>query len=325
VSGPTPVTSAQASSRVNADVLAAGAVCWRHGADGLEVVLIHRPKYNDWSWPKGKVEPGETLPETAVREVQEETGLDIHLGIPLPTAEYMVGGKNLKKVFYWSAEVKGDAVFEPMNEREVDEARWFPVAKARTKLTSYADRDQLDVLEKYDSTDALSAWPLILVRHGKAFPRSKWYETEHVRPLLKLGTRQAMALTGLLGAWETKRLMSSPWKRCMATLTPLSAATGKPIKKVPTLSEKTTAANPGKTTRFIEKLLEKGRPVIYCTHRPVLPTIFDVYKAHAPKHVAEKLPKEDPYLKPGEVLIAYVRPGPVPRIVEIERVRPIDS
>ena len=129
---PSSVASAQKSSRVTADVLAAGAVCWRHGSKGLEVVLIHRPKYNDWSWPKGKVDPGETLPETAVREVKEETGLDIRLGIPLPTAEYKVGGKNTKKVFYWSAEVRGDAAFAPMNEREVDRAKWFPVEKART-------------------------------------------------------------------------------------------------------------------------------------------------------------------------------------------------
>jgi 8-oxo-dGTP pyrophosphatase MutT (NUDIX family)/phosphohistidine phosphatase SixA len=322
---PSEVSSAQASSRVTADVLAAGAVCWRHGPKGLEVVLIHRPKYNDWSWPKGKVDPGETLPEAAIREVKEETGFDIHLGIPLPSAEYTVGKNTLKKVFYWSAEVKDEADFAPVNKREVDTAGWFPVDKARSKLTSFADREQLDALEKFAETDALRAWPLILVRHGKAFPRAKWYETEHVRPLLKLGTRQAMALTGLLGAWGVRKLVSSPWKRCMATLTPLSAATGKSIKKVSTLSEKATAANPDKTARYIEKLLAKGKPVIYCTHRPVLPTIFSVYAAHAPKRVEAKLPKDDPYLKPGEVLIAYVRPGPVPRIVEIERVRPIDS
>ena len=186
------VASAQASSRVSADVLAAGAVCWRQGPKGLEVVLIHRPKYNDWSWPKGKVDPGETLPEAAIREVKEETGFDIHLGIPLPSAQYTVGRNTLKKVFYWSAEVKDEADFAPLNAREVDTAAWFPVDKARAKLTSYSDREQLDALEKFAETDALRSWPLILVRHGKAFPRAKWYETEHVRPLLKLGTRQAM-------------------------------------------------------------------------------------------------------------------------------------
>ena len=322
---PSTVASAQASSRVTADILAAGAVCWRNGAEGIEVALIHRPRYNDWSWPKGKVEPGETLPEAAIREVREETGFDVRLGVPLPTAEYMVGGKNLKKVFYWSAEVKGEATFAPHNPREVDEAVWLPIAEARTKLTAYADREQLDALEKFDETDALRAWPLILVRHGKAFPRAKWYETEHVRPLLAFGTRQAMALTGLLSAWEVRKLVSSPWKRCVATLAPFSAATGKSIKKVSTLSEKATAANPDKTARYIEKLLEKGKPTAFCTHRPVLPTILRVFAEHAPKRVAQVLPTEDPYLKPGEILVAYVRPGTVARIVEIERFRPIDA
>ena len=322
---PSTVASAQASSRVTADILAAGAVCWRNGAEGIEVALIHRPRYNDWSWPKGKVEPGETLPEAAIREVREETGFDVHLGVPLPTAEYMVGGKNLKKVFYWSAEVRGEATFAPHNPREVDEAVWLPIAEARTKLTSYADRDQLDALEKYNETDALRAWPLILVRHGKAFPRAKWYETEHVRPLLALGTRQAMALTGLLAAWEVKKLVSSPWKRRVATLAPFSAATGKSIKKVAALSEKATAANPDKTARCIEKLLDKGKPTAFCTHRPVVPTVLKVFAAHAPKRIAEKLPTEDPYLKPGEILVAYVRPGTIARIVEVERFRPIDA
>lgn len=319
------VDDARASSRVTADVLAAGAVCWRHGERGLEVVLIHRPRYNDWSWPKGKVETGETLPETAIREVKEETGLDIHLGVPLPAAEYTVGKSNLKKVFYWSAQVKGEQRFAPLNPREVDRAKWFPVGEARSKLTSYSDRAQLDALETFDSTDALRAWPLVLVRHGKAFPRAKWHETEHVRPLLALGTRQAMALTGLLGAWDIKKLVSSPWKRCMATLTPFAAATGRAIKKASVLSEKACAANPEKTARAIEKLLFKGRPTAYCTHRPVLPTIFSVYAKHAPERVIQQLPTEDPYLKPGEILVAYVRPGSVPRIVEIERFRPIDS
>ncbi|MGO1312681.1 MAG: NUDIX hydrolase, partial [Brevibacterium aurantiacum] len=118
---------------------------------------------------------------------------------------------------------------------------------------------------------------------------------------------------------------SSPWKRCVATLAPLSAATGKSIRKVSCLSEKASSANPDKTSRYIEKLLEKGKPVIYCTHRPVLPLILSVYAKHAPQRIAEKLPKEDPYLKPGEIIVAYVRPGAVPRIVEFERIRPIDA
>lgn len=322
---PTAVTNAEESARLQADVLAAGAVCWREGRSGLEVLLVHRPRYDDWSWPKGKVDKGETLPECAVREVAEETGFDIHLGLPMPSARYTVGRRLTKHVSYWAAEVTSDKPAKPDDPKEIDRAEWFPVGTARAKLSRFADREQLDRLEHAHRTGALRAWALIIVRHGKAFPRSKWHETEHVRPLLALGTRQSMALTGLLAAWRIKRVVSSPWKRCVATLKPYSAAVGRSIKTVAPLSEKANAANPKKTAKALIAILEKGKPTVICTHRPVLPTVLAVLADHAPAGLAERLPKKDPYMNPGEILVAYVRPGPVPRIVEFERYRPIDA
>ncbi|WP_101653234.1 NUDIX hydrolase [Brevibacterium ihuae] len=322
---PTAVTNAEESARLQADVLAAGAVCWREGRSGLEVLLVHRPRYDDWSWPKGKVDKGETLPECAVREVAEETGFDIHLGLPMPSARYTVGRRLTKHVSYWAAEVTSDKPAKPDDPKEIDRAEWFPVGTARAKLSRFADREQLDRLEHAHRTGALRAWALIIVRHGKAFPRSKWHETEHVRPLLALGTRQSMALTGLLAAWRIKRVVSSPWKRCVATLKPYSAAVGRSIKTVAPLSEKANAANPKKTAKALVAILEKGKPTVICTHRPVLPTVLAVLADHAPAGLAERLPKKDPYMNPGEILVAYVRPGPVPRIVEFERYRPIDA
>lgn len=322
---PTAVTNAEESARLQADVLAAGAVCWREGRSGLEVLLVHRPRYDDWSWPKGKVDKGETLPECAVREVAEETGFDIHLGLPMPSARYTVGRRLTKHVSYWAAEVTSDKPAKPDDPKEIDRAEWFPVGTARAKLSRFADREQLDRLEHAHRTGALRAWALIIVRHGKAFPRSKWHETEHVRPLLALGTRQSMALTGLLAAWRIKKVVSSPWKRCVATLKPYSAAVGKSIKTVAPLSEKANAANPKKTAKALVAILEKGKPTVVCTHRPVLPTVLSVLADHAPTGLAERLPKKDPFMNPGEILVAYVRPGPVPRIVEFERYRPIDA
>ncbi len=322
---PTAVTNAEESARLQADVLAAGAVCWREGRSGLEVLLVHRPRYDDWSWPKGKVDKGETLPECAVREVAEETGFDIHLGLPMPSARYTVGRRLTKHVSYWAAEVTSDKPAKPDDPKEIDRAEWFPVGTARAKLSRFADREQLDRLEHAHRTGALRAWALIIVRHGKAFPRSKWHETEHVRPLLALGTRQSMALTGLLAAWRIKKVVSSPWKRCVATLKPYSAAVGRSIKTVAPLSEKANAANPKKTAKALVAILEKGKPTVICTHRPVLPTVLAVLADHAPAGLAERLPKKDPYMNPGEILVAYVRPGPVPRIVEFERYRPIDA
>lgn len=319
------VSNAGESAGVRADVYAAGAVCWRERGGVLEVLLVHRPKYNDWSWPKGKVEPGETLPETAVREVAEETGYRIHLGIPLPAARYTVGKRLDKHVSYWAAQVKSDASPAPENPKEIDEAAWCPAQTALSRLSAHADREQLTRLMQAHATGSLFTWPFILVRHGKAFPRAKWHETESVRPLLGLGTVQAMALTGLLSAWKIKRVYSSPWKRCVATVKPIAAALGKNVRLLAPLSEKAHTLAPQKTVKTIEKLLLKEQPAVVCTHRPVLPSILHVLGEHAPAGVRAELPQEDPYLHPGEVLIAHVRRGPVPRIVALERFRPIDG
>lgn len=322
---PSPVSNAGESAHLHADVLAAGCVLWRDRAGELEVLLVHRPRYRDWSWPKGKVDKGETLPEAAVREVLEETGYTVTLGLPLPSSRYTVG-KNLRKhVSYWAAEVTQKPTGIVQNPREIDEIRWVTAERAKAMLTRFADRDQLDKVVHAHSTGTLRAWPFIIVRHGKAFPRAKWHEIEHERPLLAIGTRQSLALTGLLSAWPIKRLVSSPWKRCMATLAPMSAATGKSIRKRTTLSEKANAQNPQKTRAALEKILAKGVPTALCTHRPVLPTVLEVLADHSPDGLAKCLPRHDPFMNPGEILVAYVRPGAVPRIVEFERYRPIDT
>lgn len=322
---PTPVSSAGESARLDADVLAAGAVCWREVGTTLEVLLVHRPKYDDWSWPKGKVDAGETLPECAVREVWEETGYHIRLGIPLPSARYTVGKNLTKHVTYWAAEVRSNQPPQPDNPREIDRAKWVTTTQARRMLTRFADREQLDKLEHAQSTGSLYAWPLIIVRHGKAFPRAKWHETESLRPLLALGTRQAMSLSGLLAAWDIKKIYSSPWKRCIATVKPFAAAIGKPVKNAASMSEKANSDAPKKTRKTLSKLIDRGQPAIVCTHRPVLPTVLQTLAHHSAKGVADRLPDKDPYMNPGEILVAYVRPGGTPRIVAFERYRPIDS
>ncbi|GAB3063397.1 NUDIX hydrolase [Sediminivirga luteola] len=322
---PTPVRTAGASAGLDADVFAAGAVCWRERGGALEVLLVHRPRYRDWSWPKGKIEAGETLPECAVREVAEETGLQITLGRPLPSARYPVGKKLTKHVSYWAAEVRGEQAPQPENPREIDEARWMSVREAYRKLSRYDDRRQLDALTEAHAHDGLRTVPLIIVRHGKAFPRSKWHETESLRPLLALGTRQALALTGLLAAWRPVKLISSPWKRCVATLKPYSAAHGLTIKLKPEISEKANKKKPERAERLIGKLIQAGRPVAVCTHRPVLPSILRAIESASPPHVAKRLPRKDPYLAPGEILVAHVRLSPTPRVAAVERFRPIDS
>ncbi|GAA2102622.1 MULTISPECIES: NUDIX hydrolase [Brevibacterium] len=322
---PTPVSNAGESARLGAHVLAGGGVLWREAGEGIEVLLIHRPRYGDWSWPKGKVDPGETLPEAAVREIREETGHHVTLGLPLPSARYTVGRRLTKHVSYWAAEVTGPPADAIANPREIDEARWVTPERAAALLTRFHDREQLDKVVHAHSTGSLRAWPLIIVRHGKAFPRAKWHETEQERPLLAVGTRQALALTGLLRCWDLRKLVSSPWKRCVATLKPVSAASGRSIRLRGALSEKANAEDPERTAKVLRKIIRKGTPTALCTHRPVLPTVLRVLREFAPQGLADRLPRKDPFMNPGEILVAYVRPGPSPRIVEFERYRPIDA
>ncbi|MEV0223411.1 NUDIX hydrolase [Streptomyces sp. NPDC050704] len=125
-------------------VLAAGCVLWRRSPfDGeLEICLVHRPKYDDWSHPKGKLKRGELPLAGAVREVAEETGYECAPGPPLATLHYLANGRP-KQVSYWAAEV-GEGYFVP--NREVDRIRWLRVAAARERVTQVRDQELVDEL-----------------------------------------------------------------------------------------------------------------------------------------------------------------------------------
>ncbi|MFC5722596.1 NUDIX hydrolase [Streptomyces gamaensis] len=123
-------------------IRAAGCVLWRRGHGGLEIALVHRPKYDDWSHPKGKLKRGEDPLTGAVREVREETGMECAIGTELPTASYAVAG-GLKQVSYWEARATG-GTFAP--NREVDRLTWLPPTAARATLTHDRDRHLVDAL-----------------------------------------------------------------------------------------------------------------------------------------------------------------------------------
>jgi len=121
-------------------VLAAGGVVWRE-KEGLEVLLIHRPKYDDWTLPKGKLDDGEGPEEAAVRETEEETGFQVDLGDELPSTDYHDRYGRPKSVRYWIMHIRGGE-FRP--NKEVDEVRWLPLDEARDELTYPRDRAVLD-------------------------------------------------------------------------------------------------------------------------------------------------------------------------------------
>ncbi|MFC0581617.1 NUDIX hydrolase [Micrococcoides hystricis] len=308
-----------AETEPTARIQAAGALCWRIHEGELQVLLIHRPKYDDWSWPKGKLDPGETMPECAVREIAEEINLDIQLGIPLPITRYQVKNRS-KEVWYWAAEVTRQ---RPQPDGgEVDDFRWANVKTARKLLTMPGDQVPLDHLIAAHRHNALRTLPFVVVRHAKAKPRPTWTRAEGDRPLAATGRRQALAVAKLLSAWSPKYLVSSPWTRCIETLTPFVRATGLRLRHKKSLTEVAVTRSPGKAASTITKLLAKVRSTAVCTHRPVLPQVLEsLSKATDLKYAPElagALPARDPYLKPGAVIVCHQAPDRDGKIVAIE-------
>lgn len=314
-------------------VEAAGALVWRERKGALEVQLIHRPRYGDWSWPKGKVDPGETLRECAVREVAEETGHDVVLGIPLPMLRYRTPDHRFKRVHYWAARrtdtldepaVRARKPASPVDPEEIDDVTWVPVDRARSLLSRKLDRKPLDALVEAHAKGALATTPLLVARHARARKRSAWSGSEEDRPLTPAGYLQAALLVPIAAAYGVREITTSRWLRCADTIAPYGRATGLTSGMSFDLTEIAHAKAPGKVTRSVTELLASGVPSMICTHRPVLPTVLGVLGDHARSSVRAQLPSENPYLKPAEVLVAHVAQTPKgPRVVAVEQTRPL--
>ncbi|MBB1508519.1 NUDIX hydrolase [Tessaracoccus sp. MC1756] len=249
-------------------IRAAGAVVLRGTGDDVEVLMIHRPAYDDWSLPKGKGTVDELAPQTAVREVFEEAGVAVRLGLRLPPIEYKLS-KGLKAVQYWRAEVLAEHPFEP--NREVDKIRWARIDRAMRTLT-YADERRLlsTALLKPRTT------PLLLVRHGKAMLRKDWSGPDQERRLTGRGRRQARELAQLFGAYGVEHLVSSSSTRCVETLRPYAEQRGLEIVTEDVLTEEEGTVHPREVRRFVARLFKRTTaPTALCGHRPVLPAMFE--------------------------------------------------
>jgi 8-oxo-dGTP pyrophosphatase MutT (NUDIX family)/phosphohistidine phosphatase SixA len=310
-------------------VQAAGALVWRERGGELEVLLVHRPRYDDWSWPKGKLDLGESLPAAAAREVAEETGSPIVLGAPLPGLRYRTADGRAKRVHLWAARPAGavrDAA--PLRARlpvarasldEIDDVRWTTAAKARRRLTLASDAVPLDALVRMYDKGRLATDPLVIARHGRARQRSAWKGEETDRPLTPSGRAQAEALVPVLAAFGVRDVITSRWERCSATVEPYARATGAEPGGA-YLSEAEHERSPARVAGGVRELLESRRHAVLCTHRPVLPTVLDVLGQHSRRSVADALPTEDPYLRPGEVLVAHVgQTTKGPRVMAVEQ------
>ena len=204
-----PGTAQQRSSQTK-PILAGGAVVTREDpVRGTEVLIIHRTRYNDWTLPKGKLDAGESLPACAVREVLEETGVTIRLGVPLDTVRYDTAN-GVKQVEYWGGTVLETAPRPP--DDEVDVVSWLPVRAALSRLTYAHDHF---LVQQY--LDQPPTTPLIIVRHGKAMDRKDWSKKDTARPVNARGRRQSRLLVPMLGAYGISRLVSSTSARCIGT------------------------------------------------------------------------------------------------------------
>lgn len=320
-----PYSAARSASGLHdihpdSSVLAAGVIPWRENGRGLEVLVIHRPRYDDWSWPKGKLDEGETLPECAVRETQEEIGLSVTLGLPLPSIHYTVGSGASKEVWYWAAEAGRK---EPTPDGgEVDRTEWVTPDEAHRRLSNATDREPLAALVTAHERRILRTVPFLVLRHAKAKPRSSWSRAEGERPLAATGRRQALAVARLLAVWSPEKPVSSPWRRCVETITPYVQGAKKSLKTVAAFTEKSAKAKPKKTRRETRALLDRHRSTLLCTHRPVLPLVleelFESVAGREAEAIRAALPTKDPYLKPGAVIVAQQAVDRGGRIVSLE-------
>ena len=290
-------------------IRAAGGVVWRKGANpthngtSIEILAIHRPKYDDWTLPKGKLEPGETLRETAIREIFEETGLEVRLGVPLQQVEYRVAS-GPKLVDYWVARPIGGTSDRFTPNHEVDQMRWIRLGNGRPPggtavrdlLTYPHDRDVIDEFRTLRAAKHHKTRTLIVQRHAEAIDRDDFGGVDLKRPLDAVGLATAKTLTPALASYGVDTVVSSPALRCVETVEPYAHSVDTLIEIDERMGEDTT---PALLRRSLAALLERKKPTVICTHRPNLPEI------------CTELGIDPVALKPGEAFVVHHRKGTV--------------
>lgn len=280
------------------DILAAGVVVFRPGRD---VLLVHRPKYDDWSFPKGKLDRGEHPTAAAVREVAEETGLHVRLGPPLPTQRYPVGQRT-KAVHYWTGRAVGtDDVTGYHPNDEIDEVTWVRIDDAPGLLTYDYDRGTLEEALRIRRRSRA----VVVLRHGQARSREAWRGDDADRTLLRTGEMQADRLVPLLAAYDVTRIVTSPSTRCVQTVRPYADTAGQELEVRSGLSEE--GASEQSVSAVLDDLLDADAGSVVCTHRPVLEQVYDVLGLDRSTLAP---------LEAGEMLVLHVRKH---RIVSLER------
>lgn len=248
-------------------ILASGGVILRERKGRRQVLLIYRKSYKDWSLPKGKGAADEYFPETAVREILEETGVASRLDLRLTSIRYTVS-KGLKAVHYWRGTVVKQSRREP--DAEVERAAWFDVEAAIARVSYDDEREVIrEALAKPATTT------LIIVRHAKAMLRKDWSGPDQKRRLTGRGRRQAQDLIRLFESFGITHLKSSSARRCMDTLAPYAQAHGITVEAIDLFTEEEGTKHPGKVqARMAQIAANLEGPTVVCGHRPVLPSMY---------------------------------------------------
>lgn len=247
---------------------AAGGVASRPGPGGPEVMLVHRPRFDDWSLPKGKLKRGEFAVVGAVREVHEETGIRGVVGPRLPTVSYDVwsGDALVEKIVdYWTMSVGAMTPFRPGSE--VDDVAWLPIRSAIERATYPHDKRVLRTF----ADQPLYRPPIVVLRHASAGERAGWPGPDHERPLDSTGSKDAVELAAVLACFGPTTLVSAEPLRCQQTLSPLAESIGETVRLDAAFNEET---DPVLAARHLRELATSGIGTVVCSQGALIPALL---------------------------------------------------
>ena len=279
---------------------AAGAVLWRkNSSNDVEIALVHRPRYDDWSLPKGKLQNSESSLACAYREVLEETGVSAIFGPEIGHTTYeTIDGE--KTVRYWSAQATKTPYSQP-DIAEVDQIAWVSPSNAKKKLTRKDDRKIVEFFLEF----GIDTTPLIMLRHAKAVKRDDWNGDDGDRPLDIIGQRQAKQLPSSLLPYAIKEAHSSTAIRCLETIGPLVDSLRIPLKVSEDLSEYGYAREKDMAHEYVEELVNRNVSALVCSHNPIIPKLV---KRLIGKQNFKEL---DGTLNPGDAWVLLHRDGEI--------------
>jgi len=229
--------------------------------------VAHRPKYDDWSLPKGKLEPGEGELAGAVREVGEEIGSQVAVSRRIGTVGYDVA-EGHKSVAYW---VMRHAGGEFVPNAEVDELVWLSPKQARERLTYHVDRRVMSDFATVPLPDSL----IVLVRHARAGKRSEWKGDDRERPVDKVGRRQSARLAELLAHFAPDRIYAADLVRCRQTVEPLAEQLGLQVHADPVFADETFTRTPEATEDAVLALAKPGKVSVVCSQGLAIPGLVE--------------------------------------------------